>query len=93
MKSYSVTSSFQEIMSHPIPTDMEAAKALSCSPAALDLFMWLSYRCFMAKGRFHMDLFEWDSAVVTLLRLDDDDGKVSFTFFMQDGAAGEIKVD
>src|SRR6185437_9049480 len=34
---------FSEIMSHPIPTDMEAAKALSCSPAALDLFMWLSY--------------------------------------------------
>ena len=28
---------FNEIMSHPIPTDMEAAKALSCSPAALDL--------------------------------------------------------
>jgi hypothetical protein len=42
---------FTEIMSHPIQTDMEAAKALSCSPAALDLFMWLSYRCFIAKGR------------------------------------------
>ena len=42
---------FAEIMSHPIPTDMEAAKALSCSPAALDLFTWLSYRCFIAKGR------------------------------------------
>jgi hypothetical protein len=25
-------------------------KALSDSPAALDLFMWLSYRCFVAKG-------------------------------------------
>jgi hypothetical protein len=42
---------FREIMDHPIPTDMEAAKALSCSPAALDLFTWLSYRCFIAKGR------------------------------------------
>jgi hypothetical protein len=42
---------FKEIMSHPIPTDMEAAKVLSCSPAALDLFMWLSYRCFVAKDR------------------------------------------
>lgn len=30
---------FNEIMSYPIPTDMEAAKALPCSPAALDLFM------------------------------------------------------
>jgi hypothetical protein len=48
---------FNEIMSHPIPTDMEAAKALSCSPAALDLFMWLSYRCFVAKGRERVPLF------------------------------------
>jgi len=48
---------FSEIMSHPIPTDMEAAKALSCSPAALDLFMWLSYRCFVAKGRERVPLF------------------------------------
>ena len=48
---------FREIMSHPIPTDMEAAKALSSSPAALDLFMWLSYRCFVAKGRERVPLF------------------------------------
>jgi hypothetical protein len=48
---------FKEIMSHPIPTDMEAAKALSFSPAALDLFMWLSYRCFVAKGRERVPLF------------------------------------
>jgi hypothetical protein len=40
---------FKEILAHPIPTDMEAAKALSCSPAALDLFTWLSYRCFVAE--------------------------------------------
>ena len=39
---------FNEIMSHPIPTDMETAKALSSSPAALDLFMWLAHRCFVA---------------------------------------------
>jgi hypothetical protein len=48
---------FNEIMSHPIPTDMEAAKALSGAPAALDLFMWLSYRCFLAKGRERVPLF------------------------------------
>ena len=48
---------FQEIMHHPIPTDMEAAKALSCSPAALDLFTWLSYRCFVATGRECVPLF------------------------------------
>jgi hypothetical protein len=48
---------FNEIMSHPIPTDMEAAKALSGAPAALDLFMWLLYRCFVAKGRERVPLF------------------------------------
>ncbi|MCU1325243.1 MAG: plasmid encoded RepA protein [Bryobacterales bacterium] len=48
---------FSEILAHPIPTDMEAAKALSCSPAALDLFTWLSYRCFVAKGRERVPLF------------------------------------
>ena len=40
---------FREVMAHSIPTDLEAAKALSSAPAALDLFMWLSYRCFTAK--------------------------------------------
>ena len=39
------------MIAHSIPTDLEAAKALSSSPAALDLFMWLSYRCFTAKGQ------------------------------------------
>jgi hypothetical protein len=48
---------FKEILDHPIPTDMEVAKALSCSPAALDLFTWLSYRCFVAKGRERVPLF------------------------------------
>jgi hypothetical protein len=33
------------------------AKALSASPAALDLFTWLSYRCFTARGRERVPLF------------------------------------
>jgi len=47
------------ISAHPIPTDLETAKALSASPAALDLFTWLSYRCFTARGRreFHFGEF------------------------------------
>jgi hypothetical protein len=48
---------FREIMDHPIPTDLEAAKALSCAPAALDLFTWLSYRCFVAKHEERVPLF------------------------------------
>ena len=45
-----------EIMAHPVPADLEAAKALSCAPAALDLFMGISYRCFTAKGEERVPL-------------------------------------
>lgn len=48
---------YRKILSHPIPTDLEAAKALSSSPAALDLLMWLSYRCFTSRGRERVPLF------------------------------------
>ena len=48
---------YREILNHPIPADLEAAKALSSSPAALDLFMWLSYRCHTARGRERVPLF------------------------------------
>ncbi len=48
---------YQEVTEHPIPTDLEAAKALSSSPAALDLFTWLSYRCFVARGEERISLF------------------------------------
>jgi hypothetical protein len=48
---------FHEVTAHAIPTDLEAAKALSSSPAVLDLFIWLSYRCFTAKGPDSIPLF------------------------------------
>jgi hypothetical protein len=48
---------YREVTSHPIPVDLQAAKALSCAPAALDLFTWLSYRCFIAKGEERIPLF------------------------------------
>jgi hypothetical protein len=48
---------YKEIMGHPIPTDLEAAKALSSAPAALDLYTWLTYRCFSAKGEERVPLF------------------------------------
>lgn len=41
---------YREVISHPIPTDLEAVKVLAGPPAVLDLFMWLSYRCHTAKG-------------------------------------------
>jgi hypothetical protein len=48
---------FREVTAHSIPTDLEAAKALSCAPAALDLYMWLSYRCFTAKQPERIPIF------------------------------------
>jgi putative heme degradation protein len=32
-------------------------KVLAAAPAVLDLFMWLSYRCFVAKGKEMIPLF------------------------------------
>ena len=46
-----------ETTSHPILTDLEAVKVLAGAPAALDLFMWLSYRCFVASGQESIPLF------------------------------------
>src|SRR5438270_10189118 len=48
---------YREIVAHPIPADLEAVKLLAGAPAVLDLFMWLSYRCFLAKGRETIPLF------------------------------------
>jgi len=48
---------YAEVASHPIPADIEAVKVLAAAPALLDLFMWLSYRCFVAKGPESIPLF------------------------------------
>jgi hypothetical protein len=48
---------YSEINAHRIPTDLEAVKLLISSPALLDLFMWLSYRSFTAKGEERIPLF------------------------------------
>jgi hypothetical protein len=48
---------YREITSHPIPADLEAVEVLAGAPAVLDLFMWLSYRCFLAKEKERIPLF------------------------------------
>jgi hypothetical protein len=48
---------YTEVCAHPLPNDFEAVKLLAASPALLDLYMWLSYRCFKAKGREMIPLF------------------------------------
>ena len=37
---------FQEIISHPVPLDMNILKALKRSSLGLDLYLWLTYRTF-----------------------------------------------
>lgn len=48
---------YKEVVSDPIPADLDAVKSLSASPAALDFFLWLSYRCYQAKGEERVPLF------------------------------------
>ena len=48
---------YSEINAHRIPTDLDAVKLLVHSPAVLDLFMWLSYRSFTARGEERIPLF------------------------------------
>jgi hypothetical protein len=48
---------YREILAHRVPTDLEAVKVLAAAPAALDLFMWLAYRCYVAKGCESIPLF------------------------------------
>jgi len=48
---------YQEIQAHPVPNDLEAVKVLAASPAILDLYIWLSYRSFKAKGTESIPIF------------------------------------
>ena len=48
---------YQEITAYPIPTYLDAVRTLAASPAVLDLFMWLSYRCFAAKSQESVPIF------------------------------------
>jgi hypothetical protein len=48
---------YQEVTDHPIPTDLEAVKVFASAPAVLDLVMWLTYRCFIAKSEERIPLF------------------------------------
>jgi hypothetical protein len=41
---------YREVTEHPIPTDRQAVKLHGAAPAVLDIFMWIAYRCHVAKG-------------------------------------------
>ena len=41
---------FNEIISHPVPLDMNTLTALKRSPLGLDLYLWLTYRTFTLRA-------------------------------------------
>ena len=41
---------FNEIISHPVPLDMNTLTALKRCALGLDLYLWLTYRCFTLKN-------------------------------------------
>ena len=63
---------YKEVSSHPLPNDLEAVKVLAGSPAVLDLYMWLTYRCFKATGTETIPIFgdfglgraDWNSGIL-----------------------------
>jgi hypothetical protein len=48
---------WREIQDHPIPVDLAVIKALADSPGNLDLYVWLVWRCWTAKGPACVPLF------------------------------------
>ena len=40
---------WRELKAHPIPVDCEVVRALASNPGCLDIYTWLTWRCFQAK--------------------------------------------
>ena len=48
---------WDELSSHPIPVDTEVVRALANNPGCLDLYTWLTWRCYQAKDTQRIPLF------------------------------------
>jgi hypothetical protein len=57
---------WQEIEAHPIPVDLSAVRSLAHSPGCLDLYMWLTWRCFNAKRTDMIPLFGGSGLIAQL---------------------------
>jgi hypothetical protein len=57
---------WNEIQEHPIPVDLAIVKALADSPGNLDLYVWLVWRCWTAKGPATVPLFGPEGLVAQL---------------------------
>lgn len=57
---------WNEIQEHPIPVDLAIVRALADSPGNLDLYVWLVWRCWTAKGPATVPLFGPDGLISQL---------------------------
>jgi hypothetical protein len=48
---------WDELKSHPIPVDAGVVRELANNPGCLDLYTWLTWRCYQAKGPERIPLF------------------------------------
>lgn len=48
---------WEEIRTHPVPIEAEVVRALAANPGSLDLYTWLSWRCYQATGEEAIPLF------------------------------------
>jgi len=48
---------WRELQEHPIPVDAEVVRLLARNPGCLDLYTWLTWRCYQAKGPQRVPLF------------------------------------
>jgi len=48
---------WEELRDHPIPVDAAVVRALANNPGCLDLYTWLTWRCYQAKGTERIPLF------------------------------------
>jgi hypothetical protein len=47
----------QELRDHPIPVDAEVVRHSARNPGCLDLYTWLTWRCYQTKGPEQVPLF------------------------------------
>jgi len=57
---------WKEVRDHPIPIDLAVVRALADSPGNLDLYVWLVWRCWTAKGHARVPLFGAEGLVQQL---------------------------
>jgi len=48
---------WRELKEHPIPVDAAVVRVLANNPGCLDLYTWLTWRCYRAKGTERVPLF------------------------------------